>query len=256
MPEEKNAQTGQEAVLIEKVERLSARVKETEDLRKRLYLTSLAGILLLILVLLLFFVRLAGHFRGYYDAMQDPVQRGLMVRNLLDESQAQTILAAEGQELLRQCRDELYPVVREQLVEALKEAVPELEKRAADMGTRLQAYTRNSVEKKLADAMVNSLMEVEVELQHIFPEFKMDTLQERMNLSKEEFVSQLHDVLEERIAKVMASVEALQATALEFADAKEIAGLTREEVEAQFIDVLLELIAFELTPKLGSEPVK
>ena len=175
-----------DAGMAEALGKMEDQIKRIEVLRKKQRLASLAGIILLLIVLLVFVYRLYSHFeKSYFQALKDDSQRERFVTQIMSEAGVQRVVEAELEAGMAQLREDVIPELVTQITAEFSNARPDLEAAISTMGQRLNTHTRKYVEQRLVEALAKSLEEVEKELAQIFPDCSVDDIERQLNESKD-----------------------------------------------------------------------
>jgi len=241
------------ADVSEKLAQIEARIHLVDALRKRQGRASLVGILLLLVLLLVFVYRIYSHFdASYVKVLKDEKQREEFLTKMLEETQAQEMVREQAYLLMDEMRNDIVPKLAAEIATEFRGSLPELQAAAGEATDRLTKYAKEHVEGRLIDALTKSLEGLDKELRRVFPELKLEELEEQLDRWKGVFIEELHDVIEERVARVDPSVRGLKTTVDQLAKTGPRPD-TLEEAEWKFIEALIELIAFELAPDLGKD---
>lgn len=246
----------QEKELLERLARIEDKIRNQDKLRTQQRVYSVIGVLLILLFFGVFIYRIGAQINWYRTTLKDPLQRTVLLNQIVADSHAQELLAAEGQLFLSQMRSQVLPEVQAAVAAEAQRVMPDLRNAVLEMGGRLQDKTRKEIEEKLVEAMIRSFEAMEKDLQKTFPEFSEKDIEEQLTRNKDYFVAELHDMIEDRLAGLQASLESLKTIVGNLGNEVDKEGLTSDQVEALFLDAVLELLAYELKPELGNEPAK
>ncbi len=251
MAEEKGA----EAALAERIAELEKVVRQNEVLRKQTRIWSLIGVLVILILLLVFVGRLWNHVNTSYYAQirKDPAG---FVQAFIAETDITPTLQREGQMAVLQLREEIMQKFSKALFDELQKRMPEIEQKTVDMGGRLADHAKQHVEQKLNDTLADSLEKCFVEIRQTFPEFEDKELEKYIQKGQGHFVERLHDVIEDRYAKVDAHIVGLKNAVTRVKQSKGSDALSQDkqgEIAELLLDALVDLIVYELKPELGKE---
>ena len=246
----------QEKELLERLGRIEDKIRNQDKLRTRQRLYSVIGVLVILIFFGVFIYRIGAQINWYRTSLQDPIQRTILLKQIIEDSHAQQLLATEGQLFIAQLKSEVLPEVQSAVATQMQRVMPDLRSAVLEMGGRLQDKTRKEIEEKLVEAMIRSFEAMETDLQKTFPEFSEKDIEEQLTKNKDYFVAELHDMIEDRLAGLQASLEALKTIVGNLGKEVEKEGLSPDQAEALFLDAILELLAYELKPELGNEPAK
>jgi len=241
----------QELYLLDGIRRVEEKLRRIDDLRHRQARYSLIGFLLILTVLLAFIYRISVPVQWYRDVLNDPMQRQVLAEQMLADSQAREILQTELQAFAQDFNVRIRPRLGEMLADELDELLPQLSHAALDMTGRLHERARETVEGRVVEALAASFDKMEEDLRETFPEFSDEEIEKLLERSRELFVEKIHDVLEERLSRVQASVDDLKATVSRMGEGPKSEQIELEDAKTLFIDALLEILAYELRPELG-----
>lgn len=255
MADEKSKAVG-EKELVGRLERIETKLVTCELLRQRQRRLATLGGVIIVLVFGVFVYRLIVQVQWYRAALKDPAQREKLFADVLQDSNAKVILAREGDEFLKQLKRDVLPEVEKAIALELDRQTPKLKSAVVDMGGRLQEHAEKELQNKLVIALVGSMEDMDTDLQKVFPDFDEKEIAKQIETNKQVFVDELHNLIEERLAKVQTSLETLKHQVSSMGEQVAQQGLTTEQSEALFIDALMELLAYELKPDLGKELLK
>ncbi len=243
-----------EAALAGRIGQLEEKLKLIEVLRKKQRNFSLVGVLLLLSLLLLFVFRLYSHVNTtYVEPLNDETRRAAFLQELARQTNAEKIVKQEVETFVKQLSEEVVPELMKQLTHEFTAARPEIEKAACDMGERLNKYILTDVQEQLAESLIQALEDLEQEIKTVLPEFSVEELQKHMDEAKALFIEKLTDLIEERIARVSASMESLKSTVTQRAKTGEDAPYSLEAAQTELLEALVDLLVYELKPELGEE---
>ena len=254
MADGKPAPAGDEA-LAARIEQLENKLRENDSLRRRNRLWSLGGVLIILVLLLAFVFRLYSHLNREFvvDIQKDPEH---FIKAFVAKADLEGALRREAQLALTQLNDEVRAKFLRSLSGELQKAMPELEAKAVDMGGRLADHAKEHVEQKINDALADSLEECFAEIEKAFPDLKEKDLEKHMAKAQTQFVERLHDVIEERYAKVDANLTGLKGAVKSVRNSKgsaEMAKMNQGEVAEKLLDALVDVVVYELKPDLGAQ---
>jgi hypothetical protein len=246
-----------ETALAGRVDGVEKRLRSGDALTKRAKIAQRVGVLLLLFFVLLFVYRLYAHFRSYAVALKDAQKREALIKEFMSEAKADSILRSEAQALVKDIQEKVLPKVFEDVVAEFNRTRPELEKMAADMGTRLTEYVKTTVATRLKEAMSQSYNEMEAEIRKSFGDMPDEQFKKDFDASREIFLRHFTDQLEQRLSKIQTGLEGLKETVKTHYGKEFAADLPPEEklarAEMMFIEALIDLIVYELKPELGDE---
>ena len=238
----------EEADLLQRLQGLESQIKEHDESQKKLRYYSLIGIGLITCLMLLFVYRLYNYVENY------DIQK--VADNLRKE--APKVLQPELDALVYELSTEVFPIFSDHLVAKYKESMPELRNAAMILGEQLEGQVRERAEERLLDSLVIGLEDSSEEIKNIFPDLSSEVLEEQIGKSMGYYVERLHDSIEDRIALVMASLEDLRSSARQISKTEGLEDLVPTnsgEAESELIEVLLDLVIYEIKPELGLELV-
>ena len=257
MAESKPAPANEEDALAQRLADVQSRIEVTEKLRKTHRNWSWLGVLLILFFLGLFVFRLYDHLDSSYVApLNDEAQREEFLKKLIEESQAEDIVKEEIHTLITQLTTEIIPEMQSKLGEEFVTARPEIEKAVMEAVERLQLHATEHVELRLLEALTKGLEGLGDDLQDILPKFSVEQIEKQLASSRELFIDKLANVIEERIARVRASVENLDDTVKKSVELAKKDKMTLERANSEFLEALVDLLVYELKPELGEVLVK
>lgn len=244
-----------DAALAARLEQLEQKLRENDALRRKTRLWSLLGVLIILLLFLVFGLRLYGHVQSQFVAglQDDP---GEFLKGFIAKTDAEALFRREAQLALTQLNEDVRDKFMKALADEVQRAMPELEKQAIEMGGRLAEHAEEHVQTKISAALADSLEACFAEVQKAFPDLAEKDLNKHMEKANELFVERLHDVIEERYAKVDASLTGLKGAVKGVRNSKgseELAKMNQGEVAEKLLDALVDVIVYELKPDLGAQ---
>jgi ribosomal protein S7 len=244
-----------DAALAARLEQLENKLRENDALRRKTRLWSLLGVLIILVLLLGFVFRLYNHLNREFvvEIQKDPEQ---FLKAFIARSDLEGAFRREAQLALTQLNEEVRDKFLKALAEELQKAMPELETKAVEMGGRLADHAEEHVQQKINDALAESLEACFDEIEKAFPDLEEKDLEKHMAKAQEHFVERLHDVIEERYAKVDASLTGLKGAVKGVRNSKgseELGKMNQGEVAEKLLDALVDVIVYELKPDLGAQ---
>ncbi len=244
----KNDTNKDEALAIERLERLEAIIREHDVLLNRAKMIQLGGIGLIFLFFTIFIFRLYSYVKDYE------------VEGLADTliSESYSTVQPDLDIFLRELKGDLLPAFSKQLMDEFQASMPVIKKSAIDLSADLEQKFKARAEERLLETMIRSLENSEDDIKQIFPEFTPEDLERQIGQSMGYYIDKLHDAIEERISLVSTSLIDLKDTARSIGQAEDFAELRPTSVsqaEDQLLNALLDLVIYEIKPILGDEPV-
>lgn len=239
----------EQAELIRKLEHLERQIRQHDESQKSLRYISLTGVMLILMLFIIFIYRLVNYGMNYeYQVLLERIA-----------ADSVTIIQPEAEILVRDLRDELLPKFTKELSNEIERSLPEIRSSATALGATLSEKIKQRAEERLLETMISSLEGSEDEIKSIFPDMSAEELERQIGNSIGYYVEELHDVLEDRVAFVAASLDGLKSAVeqLEHSEgAEHFIPKTRTEAEAQLLDALLDLVVYEIRPELGDQVAK
>ena len=242
-------QSSDETVLLSRLEKLETKIKEHDDTQRALRWISLTGIFAVLLCFSIFVYRLYDYVTNY--------EYQQLVQKIGNESA--NIIRPELEIFLRVLKEDLIPEFSEKFSSEFNKSIPTIKSKAMDLSEKLKVEVVHRTEERLLESMIASLENSSDDIKSIFPEFTPEDLEKQIGESIGFYVEKLHEVIEERIALVAASLEGLKNSTRQLQKSEEAAGMmpqTVSQAEEQLIDSLLELIVFEIRPELGKQTIR
>jgi cell division protein FtsB len=249
-----------ETALAGRVDGIETRLRRSDALSKRAKIVQRIAVALLLFFVLLFVYRIYAHVRSYAVALKDADKREAILKEFLSQARAEPILRSEAQSLVQDIQEKVLPKVFEDVVAEFNRSKPELEKMAAEMGTRLAEYVKTTVATRLKEAMTQSYSDLEAEIRKGFGEVTDEQFKRDFDASREIFIRHFSEQLELRLDKIQTGLEDLRETIKTHYGKDFAPELSGEEklarAETVFIEALIDLIVYELKPDLGDEPFR
>ena len=246
-----------ETALAGRIEGIENRLRAYEATARRAKIVQRVGVLIVLALLVIFVYRIYAHFHGYVVSMKDAAQREAILKEFFTQAQAEPILRAEAQALVKDIQEKVLPKVFEDVVAEFNKSKPELEQMALDMGTRLTEYVKTTIADQLKAAMEKSYSDMEAEIRKSFGDMPEEQFKKDFAASRDLFIKHFTEALDVRLGKIQTGLEGLKETVKTHYGANfapELSGEARlQRAEMEFIEALIDLIVYELKPELGAE---
>jgi hypothetical protein len=265
-----------DAALLARLDDLEAKLAENEVLRKRFRNYSLCGVVLLLAIVGIQLLRVQSYVNSYplvkqIDGKPDAPLEERLKADLEDRSEGREVTLAylvvrDAEEVLKREQSQLerdfknkkiVENFRDHFQAELTAAGPEFSEKGQALLDTTQKMVTEKLEQRLLDTMIASIEASGEETAKMFPELKSESeLQAKLKSRMDYFQVELHDSLEERLARVIAPMDALQGSVkhLEKTMPEDERAATQAEAEEALIDALLDLLVYHIKPELGQEP--
>jgi len=239
--------------LEDRLARLTEILHRSEGLRRKTATCSLAGILVILALFLIFIMRLWGHLQESFlnDLTNHPqLFAAGLARELNLEARMKSELEKAGADL-----SERLPDFGRRVADALAARGDQLEEKAARLTTSLQAHAENAFESQLTAVLEGGLRDTFKAMEVDLEELKGDELEKALDRATARFTEQLANLLEDRVGAAADKLDELKKAVNRIAQlpGTDLAKLQPDEVEALLFTSLMEIVAYELVPELGAE---
>jgi hypothetical protein len=230
-----------------KLEVIEKSITRIDRIRKKQFFVSIAGMILIILVMAIFVASLTDFVRNYNS------------QQLLEEITKNSTIITQSPELRTLSRDfqEIFiPTFKKELSTSLEAGMPafkdEVFKSAKDLENYLQQDVRNKVLFRLSEA----LNKVEKSILSKHPDLTAKELEKAFNEVNTHFIDELTSVLNKRVAATKEKLVMLDESFRRFKDTQEYAEAKESgigEIENKLLETFLELWIYHLNPQRGME---
>ncbi|MFA7231121.1 MAG: hypothetical protein WC071_07605 [Victivallaceae bacterium] len=237
-------------VLEEKLGAIEKTVTQIDVIRKRQFLITLCGILLILLVMAAFVTSLTDFARNYNATM------------LMDELSNNSDIITKSPELHQLGKDfqEIFvPAYKEELIAALEAEMPKLRKEVFKSADELQNFLLNDIKSKLLERMTKVLEKIEKKIIEKHADLSPEMLDKAFQEVNAHFIEQITDILEKRLKVAKEKLSLLDQSFNKYKDTPEYATvktLPAGEVENKLIETFLELWIYHLNPAKGAVTMK
>lgn len=237
-------------VLEEKLEAIEKTVTQIDVIRKRQFLITLCGILLILLVMAAFVTSLTDFARNYNATM------------LMDELSNNSSIITQSPELHQLGKDfqEIFvPAYKNELIAALETEMPKLRKEVFQSADELQNFLLNDIKNKLLEHMTRALEKIEKKIMEKHANISPEMLEKAFKEVNAHFIEQITSILEKRLKVAKEKLTLLDQSFNDYKNTPEYAtvkNLPAGEVENKLIETFLELWIYQLNPEKGAVTMK
>ncbi|QSH40862.1 hypothetical protein P0136_11025 [Lentisphaerota bacterium ZTH] len=220
-------------------------VKRMDGIRRRQFLVTILGMLVILLVMAAFVVSLAS-FVQTYDAQK-----------LLDEVKNNSHIITEGPELKRimgSIKKTFLPAYRRELAAAFEAEMPRLQAQLSQTARELELYLQNDLREKILSRMETALKKIEAEALKKHPDINSTALHDAFSEINKHFIENITKVLNERVEEAKVHLARLDQSFRAYEDTPEYKSLKGNDikfVESSLVETLLELWIYNINPVKG-----
>lgn len=239
------------------LEKLEKRLVAIDELRAKTRTVTWIGAVAIILCFGILFWRLYSQYKVYDTSLRDPQLREAMIDQFLADSNAKQIVELEVKAFAKDVETEVLPAIEKSAGEELPKVVEKAQSELEKSLLRLAEYAKKNTEEKVSNALLESAVALENDAKKVFPELQDKKLDAVVAKNKDYFMVEMHDRIEERLAEITPSLELLQENIANMSKEldKTTPNMSWDLAETTFIDSMLELLAYEMKPDIGDEPV-
>lgn len=235
----------QNADFEKKLEAIEKTINRIDKIRRKQFLVTVGGMILIILVMAVFIARLADFVRNYNS------------QQLLEEITNNSTIITHSPELRSLSRDfqEVFiPTFKKELATSFENNMPafkdEIFKSAKDIEVFLQQDVRNKILFRLSE----SLNKIEKGILSKHQGISAKELESAFNEVNTHFVEELTGVMDKRLAAAKEKLVMLDESFKRFKDTPEYADakiLGTGEVEGKLLETFLEIWIYHINPEKG-----
>lgn len=215
-------------VLEEKLGAIEKTVTQIDVIRKRQFLITLCGILIILLVMVAFVTSMTNFAKNYNATM------------LLEELSNNSGIVTRSPELHQLGKDfqEIFvPAYKKELLVALDAEMPKLRKEVFKSADELQSFLENDIKNKIIERMTKALEKIEKNIMEKHSDISPEMLENALKEANAHFIEQVTTILEKRLKTANEKLVLLDQSFSEYKGTPEYAlvkALPVGEVENRF----------------------
>jgi hypothetical protein len=254
MAEDKKKEVSESTLSQEEMEKklevIEKAVSNIDKIRKKQFMVTLMGILVILLVMAVFVASLADFVSNY--------QADLLLKEITKSS---TIItrSPELHTLVKEFNEVFIPEYKKELIVAFEAEMPNMRKEVFKSAKELEKFLEKDVKRKLLERLTKAVEKIEKKIMSKHPDISAAVLDKAFKEVNAHFIEEITTILEKRLKTAKEHLAMLDDSFKKYKTTPEYAslkGIPVAEAENKLIETFLELWIYHLNPAKGAIAAK